>query len=720
MKRRQFIILTSVGAAGTTLLSACGHPEHKLIPALVPDDEYVPGVDYWKTSTCDMCQAGCGIAVRTREHKANKIEGNPLHPVNRGALCARGQAGLQVLYNPDRIRGPKKRIGERGSGQFAGISWDEAISVVVEKLADIRSRGEASTVGFLTSDRRGVTGLAAELFMTGFGSSLLDVMANPGEISTLTSYHESYGAAGIPVFDIAKARYILSFGARFLETWHSPVMYSQAYSEFRRNAGVPRGKFVQIEPRMSLTAANADEWLPAVPGSEGLVALAIAQVIMRERPSSLTPGLPSEKTRFDDYAPEKTSEQTGIQPDRIIRIAREFAGSGPSLAIGAVAAGPDGVASMRAINLLNQIADSINKPGGVLVSESNILDPFSKWRKPLNPRPAGLGVLLSANASAILVHNANPVFLSPALEGAVKAAPFIASFSTFLDETTALADVILPDSSYLERWDLRTSAFAAGRAVSLLRPVVDLECDTRQTADALIAISASLGSSLPFRSAQELVKQAAQELQPKQNSISAETSDEFWNTLVERGVCLLSSTGAVDGSRPGSPSSLAATLLPKIETIDRSSYPFTLVVYEHQALGFGQHANIPWLQEMPEPMTSAIWGSWVEINPNTAASLGIEDGDLVEVQTDSGAVRVPALLYPAIRPDVIAIPYGQGHTALGTFARGRGANAATLFGNIDDHMSAPARLSKVASFSAGPGGLIRFGTTIPAEPQHRR
>src|SRR5262245_33147220 len=111
MKRREFIILTGAGAETITLLSACGHPENKLIPVFIPDDDYVPGLDYWKATSCSMCSAGCGILVRTREHKANKIEGNPVHPVNRGALCARGQAGIQVHYNPDRIRGPKKRTG---------------------------------------------------------------------------------------------------------------------------------------------------------------------------------------------------------------------------------------------------------------------------------------------------------------------------------------------------------------------------------------------------------------------------------------------------------------------------------------------------------------------------------------------------------------------------------------------------------------------------------
>ena len=170
MKRREFIILSGIGATSASLLSACGHPEEKLIPALIPDDEFVPGIDYWKASTCGMCPAGCGIIVRTREHKANKIEGNPLHPVNRGALCARGQAGLEVLYNPDRIKGPMKRVGERGEGKWEEISWDEAIKTLADKLREIKANGGGDNICFASTDSRGVIAVALELFRSAYNA----------------------------------------------------------------------------------------------------------------------------------------------------------------------------------------------------------------------------------------------------------------------------------------------------------------------------------------------------------------------------------------------------------------------------------------------------------------------------------------------------------------------------------------------------------------------
>src|SRR5262249_20854647 len=217
MKRREFIILSSVGATGATLLSACGHPENKLIPALIADNEYVPGLDYWKASACTMCAAGCGIVVRTREHKANKIEGNPLHPVNRGALCARGQAGLEVLYNPDRIKGPLRRKGERGAGLWDEIPWDEAIANLVDRLRQIKEQNKGNSVAFAFEYPGGVTRVAAQVLKSAIGAPV--------------TWHDTHKTIE-PVYDIANATYLLSFGARFLETWHSPVMYSLAYGEF--------------------------------------------------------------------------------------------------------------------------------------------------------------------------------------------------------------------------------------------------------------------------------------------------------------------------------------------------------------------------------------------------------------------------------------------------------------------------------------------------------
>lgn len=700
------------------MLSACGHPENKLIPALIPDNEYVPGLDYWKASTCAMCDAGCGIVVRTREHKANKIEGNPLHPVNRGALCARGQAGLQMLYNPDRIRGPLKRAGERGSGRFEEIGWDEAIKILADKLREIKAQGRHNSSSFLTTDTRGVTAHVAARLMNAYGgsSSLVSSFFND-ELFEFGLQDEPTGN----IFDIANATYLLSFGERFLEAWRSPVMYSLAYGEFRRSTGKARGRFVHVEPRMSLTAANADEWLPAAVNKENIVALAMAQVIAREGLSK-TPLSPEFVKGLEEFAPEKSAETIDVPADRIVRVAREFATSERPLAIG------DSTFNKRyAAQLLNLLANNSLKKGGVLLTAYSDYDPLEKLRLERPPGKAHPTAIFGKEYSALLIHRFNPAHVTPHILDKLAAGPFVASFSSFMDETTMMADLVLPDHTSFEGWDIQAShPTTEGMVVTLSQPILKPELNTKQTADVLLALGRELGgevaAALPFASAEEIVKQSAADLSKRPGSIKAENPEDFWKTFAERGAWAsgaetlpqINPAGRPDAPIPFEMIKFISSPKPQQTSDEKYSeeYSLDLIVYEHPTLGDGSFANLPRLQELPDPMTGVMWESWVEINPKTAASLGISDGNLVEVATQHGSVRVPAVLYPAIRPDTIAMPFGQGHTAYGRYAKGRGVNAALLLSPAHTGAGTDKYVRARITKTAGDSNLIRFGTDL--------
>jgi anaerobic selenocysteine-containing dehydrogenase len=744
MKRREFIILTGAGATGATLLSACAHPEEKLIPVLIPDNEFVPGVDYWKASTCGMCSAGCGIVVRTREHKANKIEGNPLHPVNRGGLCARGQAGLQVLYNPDRIKGPLKRVGERGEGKWQDISWDEAIKILAGRLREIRSEKSYGKVVLATRNPSGVTAFAGRAFAKAYGAGAYLAADSPLEDIDLAAYEEVYGQRALPVFDIANATYLISFNARFLETWNSPVMYSRAYAEFRQTTGRARGRFVQVEPRMSLTGANADQWLAAKFGTEGLVALAIAQTIIREglikeaAPPTFLEG------PLEDYSPEKTAERTGISPERVIQIAREFAAAQRPLALG----DPEIVKEARnthliAINYLNRLAGNIDKPGGVLLP-AGVFSPFDDpggaetpvWHGPIDWGAQGEKI------SAYLLCGSNPIYSFRSLEGLFRQIPLTVSFSPFMDETTELADLVLPDHSDLESWDLKP-ALPGGRRVtlSIQRPIVSAQLDTRQTADVLFELALELSEGKTQRMTAETAVAEALKRSLKSSSHSADERDAEIKSVLDAGVW----TGEIEFKAVKPPATPAAfSLIPRREEdalheADASIYALVLLQYEHQLLGFGEHANLPLLQEVPDPLSTVMWGSWLEVNPATAAELGISDGDEVTVETgivfaENRGVKtpndevagtyakftVPAVLSPAIRPEVVAMPYGQGHDRYGRYANGTGANTYALRHPILDprlkHRVIPVKVTKTGR----KGELIRFGSGMLEQSEPKR
>src|SRR5512142_249231 len=209
MDRRTFLQLGGLTAASAAL-SGCKSANEKIIPYLIPPDEGVtPGVANYYASACRFCPAGCGVLVRVSEGRAKKIEGNPLHPVNRGKLCARGQAVLQELYHPDRIPQPLKRTGPRGSGQFAKISWDEALHLFVEKLKALK-RDKPASLALLTPQLRGtLAGLTAR-FMKSFGSPHHCSYELLGPDWLRLANRRSFGQPDLPYYDIAGTRYLLS------------------------------------------------------------------------------------------------------------------------------------------------------------------------------------------------------------------------------------------------------------------------------------------------------------------------------------------------------------------------------------------------------------------------------------------------------------------------------------------------------------------------------
>lgn len=400
MQRRDFLKISTIAGA-TAALDACGNPEHQLI-RFIPEEDLIPGIATWKPSICTLCPAGCGMLVRVMQGEAEvvrngqlgllkmglakKLEGNPNHPISQGKLCPRGQAGLQVTYHPDRIQNPLVRTGPRGSGQFKEITWDDAIKQLVAQLSALptpQANKGGSAFGFLSSPLRGERANIVSTFAQALKSPDYVEFAFFDDQAIRYANLESFGYFAPSTVDLGQSNYLISFGADFLGTWNSPVAQSLAYGQMRKGRAGLRGKFVHLEPRMSLTAANADEWVPCIPGTEGLIALSIANVILREklrpaneadRVGSLIPGW---STGLADYAPERIEKQVGVPAAAIARLAREAAAQGPAVAmIGHTAtAHTNGRFNALAVNALNSLLGNIGKPGGILFSPPAVIKP---------------------------------------------------------------------------------------------------------------------------------------------------------------------------------------------------------------------------------------------------------------------------------------------------------------------------------------------------------
>jgi len=778
MRINRRTLLKLIGAA------TCGMALPKrLLHALPKEGEWIPYEEYWSTGVCLQCPSGCGLQIRSVNHWPVKLEGIKDYPINKGRLCPKGQSGLQVLYDPDRIRSPLKRKGKRGEGSWEKISWEEGIRLVIDRLKTLRQQGNPQSLMAWGGRYRGHMGELMARFMEAYGSPNHLANSARGSEGILKGHLFTMGVRDFLAIHWEEVNYVLSFGASLLEASRPSMRNLWGYGFLRRGRPGIRGKIVQIEPRFSMTASKADQWVPIQPGTDGALALGIAHWMIKEKRydrqfvDRYTFGFedwkdPDGKTRMGfstlvlkEYSPKQVSSLTGVSEEIIIQLAEEFSSHLPGIGISGRGVGmqTNGTYSQMAIDSLNALAGSIDSPGGLLRQRR---PPFQNWpalqkddiaRKGFSkPRVDGAGTIPFPFAEelpsalperiekgepypvdTLLLYYTNPLFSLPdpeKLRKALDKVPFIVSFSPFMDETTALSDLVLPDGTYFERWqDDHVEPGLGFPMFGLRSPTLDPPLyDTRNTGDVIIQIAkgvgGSVGKSLPWKDFQEALKDSVKGVfVAKQGSIQAKDFEEFWNTLIERG-------GWWDPHNPygewrrnfETPSgkfeffSLAMehgmkkiskrsqkdqayllgelkieargdkVFLPHFEKPrwvgEEGNFPLYLINYKLMAMAEGRGANQPYLQEIIGPHLYEKWDSWVEINPETAKSLGIKDGDPIWVESPAGKLKSKARLYPGTHSKCIHIPYGQGHKAYGRWAKGRGINPNHLLVREYDHL----------------------------------
>ena len=749
MDRRSFIKLTAISGTSAALAS-CGTPEHTLI-RFVPDEDIVPGQAVWKPSVCPSCASGCGLTVRVMDAEADvvrggqagivqilaakKLEGSPMYPVNRGALCARGQAAIQVTYHPDRITQPLKRSGDRGGGQYTAISWDEAIKELVSRLDALTDAGAQAMLACVTNSR-GHRAALLDMFLSRFGAPGAVNYELFGDDVLRRANALSFGRDQLPTYDLGNARHVIAFGADFLGTWNSPVANAQAYGHMRQGRAGIRGSFVQVESRMSQTGANADEWVPTRPGTEGVLALGLAHVIMAGKLLPANGGragalIEGWSAGLPDYTPEQVETITGVAARRVERLAREFAERRPAVAIigGAPLAHTNGLFSAVAVNALNALVGTVGEAGGIAFTPRfDIPRPraagFRLTSEEDSSSPLGAGAYIG-EAQVLLIDGANPVYNALTawkLREALARLPYIVSFGSFLDETSVLSDLILPDHSFLESF--AEAAPESGSTVAVLGvapPVMKPLHDTRATPDVLLEVSRQLSTplDLPWQTFEEMLTATMMKLP------ASSADSDAWTEAQEK--------GGWWGTPPAAAAAPQTPIAPSPSTLswaeprfdgDAQEYPMHLLPYVSSAFLDGSLAHLPWLQELPDPMTSAMWSSWVEINPATAAKMGISDGDVVDVVSMHGSARLAAVLTPGIAPDIVAIPTGQGHRSFTRYASGRGVSPVEVLSTMTvDRVGSIAWAAtrvKVLRVSGPDGRLVLFAGGSRAEQEHGR
>jgi len=699
LTRRNFLAWAGLGAVGAVACEGFGIREGELniqSPVQLPED-LVRGKDNWYASLCRTCPSCEGIVIRVMEGRAKMIQGNPFYPTNQGKIHARCESGLQSLYHPDRISSPMQRSGARSSAQFLPISWQPNGMDLLQTA--LQERGRSSVM--ITEPLRGHMGLLASRFSSAIGGEHLGFESIDNN-TYRAAVKSVYGQDSMPDFDLENSQFILSFGADFLSTWVSPTRFNRGYGEFRQGEHRKRGMFYQIDSRFSMTAANADKWLPIKPGWEGHLALSLAQVIIAEGlqapgvdVASLTGG-----DNLDNFRPELIVEKAGLTAEMtdgnavefVKNLARSFATSRPAVAIGGGSAGAssNGLFNLEAIYALNYLVGSVGEEGGVK------LNPGSPWTDV--PSSSKVGSLedwtriteqiRSGQTNLLLLHGADPVHGLPDslhLRNAIEQADdlMIVSFSPFLDDTSAMADLILPDRVSLEDWGDDISEPGPGfQMVGFQQPVVNPlgDLDPLSFPDVLLTMAQELGkeSQLPWSNFKNMLREGSDALfELNRGSIEASSAEEFWNNLLKRGGWWDENSTGSKYVQPtaGLLKSIAGKASdPDFSGIGMDTDSFYLVPFAHNTLMDGYNSHLPWLQSAPDPLSTVTWQTWVEVNDQTADRLELKEGDILRIESSKDFIKAVVYPTPAAPPNVMSVPFGQGRKHGSDYATDRSSN----------------------------------------------
>lgn len=724
--RRSFLSFIIGGAAGTALSP---------LPAKLTDDlsiwtqnwPWTPvpedGAANYADSVCTLCPGGCGISVRKIDDRAVKIEGMKGHPVNDGGICILGLSGLQLLYGPTRVKTPLKKT-ENG---WKKISWDEAIAEVAGNLSKLRSEGQPQSLACISGSDQGTVPQLFKRFLTAYGSPNFMCIPSCQDSYSIT-LKLMQGAQASAGFDIENADFVLSLGSGMIEGWGSPVCMFKANSACESK----KGTVVQVEPRLSNTAAKADQWIPVNPGTEGDLALGLAHLIIKDDlydkdfVANNTFGFDDRTDEngkacqgfkqfvLENYGPDKVAETTGISADTLASLAKSFASASNPVAICGRGQGkkPGSLHEFIAVHALNALKGSINKAGGVwTVPEAN----YISWSEPeadavaqkglQTPRVDGAGTekypytksLLNRFAEVVgsggespvkmlFVSGANPCYTlsdTQAVKAAFDKIPFVVSFSSYMDETAQAADLILPNHVFLERYEDVPPPIGVNKTViGLSKPVVDPQFDTKHSGDVIISVATALKGSVAKAFAWDSYEACLQE-----------TLGDKWDTLTEKGFVVPDGAPACEktyATPSGKFEFFAAGYEPVTIEGDAKAYPLILMPYDSMRLSSGFIGNPPFMTKTVED--TALKGNHivVEVNPLTvreSSALFVKDGDYAVLSTPKGKATVRVHLSEGIMPGIVAMPTGLGHTAYDEYLAGKGVNFNELIGPVEDPAS---------------------------------
>lgn len=689
--RRTFLKAVS----GTAVVAGCskGSVPHKLYPYLIPQEEIALGTPAYYRTVCRECSAGCGVTAKTREGRVIKLEGNPEDPIGRGALCARGQASVQRLYSPSRLHGPMERTA---TGKFAPVSWEAALKRVGETLASMRQKHEGAKLRILTRPEPGSAGAVQRSLLAAVGSaSSQRIVFDPLDPASLRdSGRLLFGRNELPAFDLSQARTVVSFGADFLETWLSPVELTRSFSEGRGKTGPERTRLTWVGPRLSATGGSADLWLKARAGSEAVVALGLLRWIVDpvNAVTNLAPEAPELFARLHAFDGSFVEEHSSVTESELEQLGRELATRRPSalLGPGVSSTGRDAATLANAVQLTNYVLGNLN------TTVSYGLDPALDPPSAQSAFQALIADMNAGKVSVLVLHHAAVAETLPTQLGFLEALAKVALVVSFADELDASshgAHLVLPDCHPLESFG---DVSVRKGIVALTQPAMRPLEDTRMASEVLLQLGKSLGAAelTPFADFYEYSQSHVAKFAQGPTG-----GDDTQRGLVQRSAL---ERGGYYAKAVHQPVRLNLGGLPPFQVggSERKDslalVPFPTVRY--QSTGTAS----PWLQETPDVTSSVTWRPWVELSILRAKALGVQTGDVVELKTESGVAELPVYIYPKLRDEAVAVPFGAPALLALMPARFDGASGAMLWASAEVALRKTGRREVLARISVTP------------------
>ncbi|WP_340153980.1 TAT-variant-translocated molybdopterin oxidoreductase [uncultured Marivirga sp.] len=636
--RRDFLKMMGFGVAAASL-AACEAPVRKAIPYLNKPVDVDPGIPNYYASTYSVGGDYASIVVKTREGRPIKIEGNKNSSITQGGVNAQVEASVLSLYDQERLRGPLKE------GKSA--DWGTIDKEITEQLQAISDAGGQIRIVSNTINSPSTLKAINEMAEK-YGNTEHVMYDAVSQYGMLKANETMFGVKAVPSYDFSKAQTIVSFGADFLGTWVSPIEHTKQYSKTRKvnSDNKKMSRHYQFESNLSLTGSNADYRTTIKPSQDGLVVAALYNEVAKITGNS---GINTNK----------------VEVANISKAAKDLVASqGKSIV---VSGSNDSDIQM----LVNGINSMLNNYGTTLD-----LNQHSNARK---GDDAAFGKFVKdANAGsikAVIFYNANPVYDSGMGEDLTKALSKVAltvSTSDRKDETADVVKYVAPDHHFLESWN---DAEPKKGQLSLTQPTISPLFKTRQAQDSFLTWTGNK---------QEYYNFLRKNWEDNHYNGQEPTFDIFWDKTLYNGVF----TYAVESnnvSAQGVDLSASAGRINKNYKPNNSGLEVSF--YQKVSLGTGYHANNPWLQELPDPISKATWDNYATISQKMANELGIKifEGKTskINLTINGQAMEVPALVQPGQANGTIGLALGYGRKMAGKVANGVGFDVYPFLGQLN-------------------------------------